>query len=222
MKKSIASISLALVIGMMLGLALLLPAGIAADMVQDISAQINQNVTIMWDKAIFTATDSSGNIVQPIIYNNTVYVPLRAFGVESGHAVSWDPDTSTVSVSSPAEEEPASTEPPVESTYSTEFSEARSMTLDGENTRWLYWIRYDNVYMEYHDAVAFLRKCTGVQVSGLNYYPSSKMFVLNDKSLDLPYFIVDDYKLINISSIDRSYPAIEVQLDTQTGEAKSR
>lgn len=93
--------ALAATLAMVLALALFLPSGTAADLVQDISAQINQGVTILWDGQVFVPTDASGNVVQPIIYNNTVYVPLRAFGVESGCAVAWDPDTKTVSVNSP-------------------------------------------------------------------------------------------------------------------------
>lgn len=98
MKKALVATAFVL-----LGLVIIAQTSVAANLVEDITAQINQNVIIMWDKEIFVATDASGNIIKPIIYNNTVYVPLRAFGVESGHAVAWDPDTSTVSVSSPEE-----------------------------------------------------------------------------------------------------------------------
>lgn len=85
----------------LLGLAILLPTSLAADLVQDITAQINQNVTILWDGQVFVPTDASGNVVQPIIYENRVYVPLRSFGVESGCTVAWEPDTKTVNVNSP-------------------------------------------------------------------------------------------------------------------------
>lgn len=90
-----------------LGMAAFLPPGAAADLVQNISAQINQNVTILWDGKVFVPTDASGNVVQPIIYENRVYVPLRSFGVETGRAVAWDPDTKTITVTTP--ETPAET-----------------------------------------------------------------------------------------------------------------
>lgn len=228
MKKALVATAFVL-----LGLVIIAQTSVAANLVEDITAQINQNVIIMWDKEIFVATDASGNIIKPIIYNNTVYVPLRAFGVESGHAVAWDPDTSTVSVSSPAslaaDEEPASTEPPAEvssqqpaeQTYSAEFSEPRSITLDGEITSWQYWMRFGNVYMEYHDALALLRYCCNSRIYVLNYNPTSKVFVLNEDSMSVQYFMVDGYKVINVSSIDNGYNRFEVNLDIETGEISS-
>lgn len=91
----------AFVLSALLGLAVFLPSGAAADLVQEISAQINQNVTILWDGTAFVPTDASGNKVDPIIYENRVYVPLRSFGEESGCAVTWDPATKTITVTSP-------------------------------------------------------------------------------------------------------------------------
>ncbi|MBM6830371.1 PepSY domain-containing protein [Anaerotignum lactatifermentans] len=68
--------------------------------VQNISAQICEEFTIMVDGVKQTFTDASGNVTYPMLYNGSTYLPLRSIGQLMGKSVSWNAATKTVTLSS--------------------------------------------------------------------------------------------------------------------------
>lgn len=59
------------------------------------------DITIMVNREEFVAKDENGAEVQPILYNGTTYVPLRAIEELNGKFVDWDGDTNTVWINDP-------------------------------------------------------------------------------------------------------------------------
>ena len=57
---------------------------------------IVNGIKIVLDGKEFTCTDANGAVVQPIIYNGTTYIPLRAVSSAFGKAVYWDGEDQTV------------------------------------------------------------------------------------------------------------------------------
>jgi len=53
-------------------------------------------IKIVIDGQKITPTDANGNIVEPIIYNGTTYLPVRAVATALGKAVYWDGPNFTV------------------------------------------------------------------------------------------------------------------------------
>ena len=69
-------------------------------MVQSVTALLSPDVTVVVDGVPRTFTDAQGNIVYPINYNGSLYLPVRAIGNLMGKNVSWDSTTKTVTLSS--------------------------------------------------------------------------------------------------------------------------
>lgn len=63
-----------------------------------VSAKIKPQFTIEVDGDKTTFFDVSGNEVQPIVYNGTTYLPVRAIGELMGKNVNWDQNTLTVTI----------------------------------------------------------------------------------------------------------------------------
>ena len=53
-------------------------------------------IRIVIDGNEFTCTDANGVVVEPMIYNGTTYIPVRAVSTAFGKAVYWDGAESTV------------------------------------------------------------------------------------------------------------------------------
>ena len=64
----------------------------------EISAQLRPDFTVIVDGVKRTFTDANGQTVYPLLYNGSVYLPLRAIGNLSGYAVSWEAKTDTISL----------------------------------------------------------------------------------------------------------------------------
>lgn len=77
---------------------------VAAGVVQDITAQIRPDFTIVIDGVERSFSDVNGNIVYPVYYNGTTYLPVRAIGGIMGKEVGWDGNTKTVTLSEPAKQ----------------------------------------------------------------------------------------------------------------------
>ena len=63
---------------------------------QNITGDIRSDVTILVDGVRQTFTDVNGSVVYPMIYNGSVYLPIRAIGNLMGKSVSWNQATNTV------------------------------------------------------------------------------------------------------------------------------
>ena len=57
---------------------------------------ITDGIRIVLDGKEFTCTDANGAVVQPMIYNGTTYIPVRAVSSAFGKAVYWDGEENTV------------------------------------------------------------------------------------------------------------------------------
>ena len=79
--------------------ALTMAAGAAGS---DVTAQLSPDVTVTVDGVTRSFTDAAGNTVYPLLYNGSVYLPIRAIGNLMGKSVSWDAATRTVSLSGDA------------------------------------------------------------------------------------------------------------------------
>ncbi len=72
---------------------------------KNITASYN-NIKIYIDQKLITPKDANGSIVDPFIYNGTVYLPVRAVSNALGQEVSWDSENKAVYIGKQAEEAP--------------------------------------------------------------------------------------------------------------------
>ena len=69
----------------------LLMAAITALAVEVINIEVTTNgIKVYWDGVEKTLTNARGEKVEPMIYEGTTYVPLRAMGELLGKSVEWD------------------------------------------------------------------------------------------------------------------------------------
>ncbi len=66
---------------------------------QYVSAQLRPDFKIMVDGAVRSFSNSDGSYVYPLLYNGSVYLPLRAIGELMGKNVDWNGYTSTITLS---------------------------------------------------------------------------------------------------------------------------
>lgn len=78
-------------------LAGLLPLNILA--AETVNAAIDPGITVTVDGAAWTFFSASGAQIHPILYNNVVYLPLRAVGELTGKNINWDQTTLTYNLS---------------------------------------------------------------------------------------------------------------------------
>ena len=68
--------------------------------VRSVSAVLSSDITVLVDGVRQNFTDASGNAMLPLVYNGSIYLPLRAVAHLMGKTVGWDNDTSTVTLTS--------------------------------------------------------------------------------------------------------------------------
>ena len=69
---------------------------LAAGSMTDLKDVLVGGIRIVIDGQELHPTDANGNTVEPMIYNGTTYLPVRAVASAIGKAVSWDGPTYTV------------------------------------------------------------------------------------------------------------------------------
>ncbi len=67
---------------------------------KNVSAIISTDITVTVDGVVQTFTDANGNTVYPMLYNGSIYLPLRSIGSLMGKSVGWNSSTSTVTLGS--------------------------------------------------------------------------------------------------------------------------
>ena len=67
---------------------------------QDVAAVISTDITVKVDGVTRTFSNVNGTTVYPLVYNGSIYLPLRSIGTLMGKNVSWDGTTSTATLSS--------------------------------------------------------------------------------------------------------------------------
>lgn len=71
-------------------------AAVAATKYVTIKAQLREDVKIEYNGRIASLYDANGNVVYPIMYNGTTYIPVRATSSLLGLSVDWDGKNSKV------------------------------------------------------------------------------------------------------------------------------
>ena len=71
-------------------------AAIATDGLRTLENVKVGGIRIVIDNKEFTCTDANGAVVEPMIYNGTTYIPVRAVSTAFGKAVYWDGEESTI------------------------------------------------------------------------------------------------------------------------------
>lgn len=89
MKKKHLLVAAAMVGCMVIGAA-------AAGGVRSVTAQLRPDFTLEVNGSVYTLRDSKGNVTDPLLYNDTTYLPIRSVGEILGAEVSWDSATQTV------------------------------------------------------------------------------------------------------------------------------
>lgn len=84
------------VAGLLAGLAATTVIAAATPVVRTLENVITEGIRIVIDGKEFTCTDVNGAVVQPMIYNGTTYIPVRAVSTAFGKAVYWDDEEYTV------------------------------------------------------------------------------------------------------------------------------
>lgn len=67
--------------------------------VQDITAELRDDFTIIIDGTVRSFCDAGGNRVYPLLYQGSTYLPVRAIGELMGKTVGWNQATQTVTLS---------------------------------------------------------------------------------------------------------------------------
>jgi hypothetical protein len=65
---------------------------------KEVDVLLNADIKIKNDNILFTATDVNSNIVLPISYNGTTYLPIRAISELFNKEVNWNNDTQTITI----------------------------------------------------------------------------------------------------------------------------
>ena len=89
MKKTYAAAALALTSCLVLGAA-------AASQAYNVTATFRPDMTLKVNGTTYTIRDTTGQVVSPLVYNGTTYLPLANLGQLLGAEVSWDGATQTV------------------------------------------------------------------------------------------------------------------------------
>jgi len=84
---------LVLIIGIVIGTTI---GVIAAGNTEEITALLNYGIKINYNGEVQTFKDANGNVVYPISYNGTTYLPVRAVSNLYGIPVDWDGANNTV------------------------------------------------------------------------------------------------------------------------------
>lgn len=160
------------------------------------------------DEAIKVTLDGSTLTMsnQPLMINDRVYLPIRDISEALGLTVNWDNEFNTVVITKPAAPVIPVVTPP------------KTLRLNGQLTTWPYWVKDDNLYLEYRDAIALCHECTGSRVYTMTYVPNSKIFSFNNDSINIDYTLQGEYKVINVSTVDRYFANISFSFDPATGE----
>lgn len=63
-----------------------------------ISATLRPDIKVVIDGTTQQFKDANGNVVYPVSYNDTTYLPIRSIGGIMGKTVGWDESTQTISL----------------------------------------------------------------------------------------------------------------------------
>ena len=74
----------------------LVPTAFADENLESVSAYLNTGITIRYDGEVQTMYDANHNLVYPLTYNGSTYLPVRAVSAMLSVPVRWDGENNTV------------------------------------------------------------------------------------------------------------------------------
>ncbi len=81
----------------LLGAVTIFGAGVmAGSTLEPISAYLNHGISVVKGGEIQTMYDEQGNVLKPITYNDSTYLPVRAIANILGHSIEWHHETQCV------------------------------------------------------------------------------------------------------------------------------
>lgn len=93
--------------GMLTMLLIVSVAGTASATLGKVTKELEyRNIKVSLDGKVLDLKDSSGNHVEPFMFDGTNYLPVRALAESMGLDVKWDGVTSTVFLTTPSERQP--------------------------------------------------------------------------------------------------------------------
>lgn len=95
---------------MLLCVAMLTIGALASTGVQKITATLKPDITVIIDGETQTFKDANGDIVYPIIYEGTTYLPIRAIGNIMEKEVGWNESEQTITLTDIAKDNESSAE----------------------------------------------------------------------------------------------------------------
>ena len=66
--------------------------------VRDVTVSLTSDITVLVDGVRQSFTDAAGNPMQPLVYDGSIYLPLRAVAHLMGKTLGWDGATNTVTL----------------------------------------------------------------------------------------------------------------------------
>lgn len=73
-------------------------SGTPGSAVRSVTAEIRGDFTVVIDGTVQNFTDVNGQVVYPMLYNGTTYLPVRAIGNLMGKSVDWNNGTKTITL----------------------------------------------------------------------------------------------------------------------------
>lgn len=183
---------------------LITPAG-AAMAGKMIEAYTGVNIYI--DDVKFNPTDAYGNAVEPLVYNGTTYLPVRAISTAFGKNIQWDGKTSSVYIGKHESSTPAIMLSDLDyfKCKGDDFEHYASMKDNAGNQHVnvlaTEYTQYDNVYK----LNAKYTKLTGVFFQDFDHRSSS----LGESVLQ----IYSDGKLIYTTTEDSGFEPVNLNID---------
>lgn len=68
----------------------------AGSTLEPVTAYLNHGISVVKDATIQTMYDEQGNVLTPITYNDSTYLPVRAIANILGHSIEWHHETQCV------------------------------------------------------------------------------------------------------------------------------
>lgn len=95
---------LTLLLAVVIALSLVAVGAVGKGVVEKIEAELRGDFTVVIDGVKQTFRDVNGNVVEPVLYNGTTYLPVRAIGEMMGKTVYWYQDEKRIELAEPAGE----------------------------------------------------------------------------------------------------------------------
>lgn len=138
------------------------------------------------------------NDVPAHIINGSTMLPVRAIAEAMDAEVEWDQNTRKVFINSRKD------------------TSKGLVKLNGEITTWPYWYEEGVLYLEYRNAVQFVRECYSHPNYIVSYYKESQTMVVNNKRVELRAKKKGDYTIVPLNPL-KMRGLVDYDWDEETG-----